>query len=650
MEEALSALLEWVRLNPVWAGLAVFAVSLIESLAIVGMIVPGVVILFGVGAMISTGVAGFWEMAGWAVAGAIIGDVLSYWLGRRYKDDLPQIWPFSRFPKALAQGEQFFVRYGALSVAFARFFGPGRATVPLVAGMLAMRPGPFLAANIGSAVLWGPAFLLPGVLFGASMEIASEVALGLVVLLTVLVALIWLTGWIAHRLFRWFQPHAGEFLGRLLALGRRLPWLGRIAEAIGNPGHPEASGLAVYAGLLMLSAGGLFIASPLLSMIHAWSTGDVVLARALASVRNDVGDQLLLPLTHWDKPTVIASVGGCFGAALAMARRWRALAHWSVSVVFALSVSGLLHALQAGPQSGGLAPDPGVLSSGVLLGLAIVIAVRPVPMSLRWTLYSTGVVLVALGGFARLYFALTNLGGILTASLLAIAWVGGIGVAYRTHALAEFLSGKVAVFSLVGLLIGYSLATQIAPHEIPKTQAPEPVVLTESAWREHGWRNVSGVRSDLRRQSDQPLNLQYAGDLATLGKILGAAGWQANAPLPAADLARLLSPSTPLARLPLLPHVYENARESAAWVKNVGEERWVVRLWPSGYTIEAAGPLWLGSVSAQRKQRRFKLLTFAVTTKSFERPLRSLRTDLGHRVVTIAAPTATSPWLFKPPR
>jgi undecaprenyl-diphosphatase len=333
-----------------------------------------------------------------------------------------------------------------------------------------------------------------------------------------------------------------------------------------------------------------------------------------------------------------------------MARRRLAFAHWSISALFALSLSGLLHVLQAGPQPGGLAPDPSVLSSGILLGLAIVIAVRPVPMSLRWPIYSTGVVLVALGGFARLYFALTNLGGILTASLLAVAWVGGIGVAYRTHALAESLSGKAALLAFAGLPIGYALATQIAPRELPETQIPEPVVLTESAWREQGWRDLPGVRFDLRRQSEQPLNLQYAGDLATLGKINAAAGWQASAPLRVADLARLLSPSTPLARLPLLPHVHENARQSAAYVKNVGEERWVVRLWPSGYAIESVGPLWLGTVSAQRKQRRFKLLAFAVTTKSFERPSQALRTDLGNQVIEIAGPTATSPWLLKAPR
>ena len=41
MSELFDQLLEWVRQNPDWAGLVVFGVALAESLAIVGVLVPG---------------------------------------------------------------------------------------------------------------------------------------------------------------------------------------------------------------------------------------------------------------------------------------------------------------------------------------------------------------------------------------------------------------------------------------------------------------------------------------------------------------------------------------------------------------------------------------------------------------------------------
>ena len=52
-------------------------------------------------------------------------------------------------------------RYGGKSVAFGRFFGPVRAVIPLVAGMMNMPPWRFVVANVVSALAWAPAYLLP---------------------------------------------------------------------------------------------------------------------------------------------------------------------------------------------------------------------------------------------------------------------------------------------------------------------------------------------------------------------------------------------------------------------------------------------------------------------------------------------------------
>ena len=43
-------LLNWLTANPGWAGFWVFVMSLVESLAFVGILVPGIIILFGIGA------------------------------------------------------------------------------------------------------------------------------------------------------------------------------------------------------------------------------------------------------------------------------------------------------------------------------------------------------------------------------------------------------------------------------------------------------------------------------------------------------------------------------------------------------------------------------------------------------------------------
>ena len=62
------------------------------------------------------------------------------------------------------RGYRFFERWGILAVFIGRFFGPLRAVVPLVAGMMHMRQARFQLANVGSAIIWLPAILAPGYL------------------------------------------------------------------------------------------------------------------------------------------------------------------------------------------------------------------------------------------------------------------------------------------------------------------------------------------------------------------------------------------------------------------------------------------------------------------------------------------------------
>ena len=117
-------------LNPLWAGVIVFLIAMAESLAIVGVLVPGVVMMFGIGALIATGVLEFWPTFAWAVTGAVAGDGLSFFLGRFYQQQLTGIWPFTRYPQMLDRGVRFFERYGGKSVVFGRFVGPVRAVDP----------------------------------------------------------------------------------------------------------------------------------------------------------------------------------------------------------------------------------------------------------------------------------------------------------------------------------------------------------------------------------------------------------------------------------------------------------------------------------------------------------------------------------------
>src|SRR3569832_2889767 len=159
---SLKPLLDWITAHPHWAGRAVFAISLSEALAVVVLVVPGVAMTCGSGALVAGGARERWSTLAWAAAGAIVGDGLSYWVGHHYKDRLRDMWPCRKYPALMRRGELFFERHGGKSVLFGRFVWPVRPIIPVVAGMLGMPPARFLAVNVASTNTKTPAYTLPG--------------------------------------------------------------------------------------------------------------------------------------------------------------------------------------------------------------------------------------------------------------------------------------------------------------------------------------------------------------------------------------------------------------------------------------------------------------------------------------------------------
>lgn len=64
--------------HPNWAGLLVSLTAAAEAIAVIGSIIPGTTILFGVGAVVGLGRLPLWPILIWATLGAIVGDGVLY--------------------------------------------------------------------------------------------------------------------------------------------------------------------------------------------------------------------------------------------------------------------------------------------------------------------------------------------------------------------------------------------------------------------------------------------------------------------------------------------------------------------------------------------------------------------------------------------
>ena len=178
---------------------AVFVIAFLEALVGIGLIMPGSVLTVFSGWLAFQGKAPITAIMAAAGLGALIGDLLSYWLGARFGARLWRLGLLKKRQNLLHLAELFFLEHGGKGIFFGRFLGPIRGLVPFVAGASQMRPVPFCGYAIVSGVLWGISYPGLGYLGGTSWQHAETLVgrLGLLIVLALIVTL--LVAWLRHK-------------------------------------------------------------------------------------------------------------------------------------------------------------------------------------------------------------------------------------------------------------------------------------------------------------------------------------------------------------------------------------------------------------------------------------------------------------------
>jgi membrane protein DedA with SNARE-associated domain len=658
MTELIQEMLAWIAANPHWAYLIIFLVAMTESLALIGMLVPGAVMMVGAGPPIAAGVLSFWPVMAWAVGGAIVGDGLSYWLGHHFRERLRLMWPFSRYPDSLSRGERFFEQYGGKSVAFGRFVGPVRAVIPVVAGMMGMDPKRFLVANVASAIAWAPAYIVPGIVLGASLELAAEATARLGVLALVLILTLWLVFWGVHRLFLFYSPRAGRWVKALLTWADVHPRLGEIARALADADHPDARTLAGLAGLLLLATLAFALMMGLaMGAAPELRLNQIALNLAL-SLHTPGANHLMAAANRLGDLAVILPLGGAVLIWLLAQGQRRQATYWIAALAFGLLAAPLLKWLLQVPRPDigleGLSPwafpSSHMLRATVIYGfLAVCLAgAGAMPQAWRWLPYALAALLATAVGISGVYFGAHWLTDVIGGLALGLAWVAALGLSFRRHTRPAPSWHGLAALSSAVLVLAFGItslsfhASDLALYQ-PKRDS---IALPEAQWRAQDWLELPQWREDIRGTNGDPMNLQYAGDPQVLTRGLTAQGWRTAETLSFENAVRLLSPSLPLMELPLIPHVHDGHHEDLGLVKPEGEDgRLVLRLWATPYLIDGRQPLWIGNVTSQHKRLILNLLAIPATEKDTATALSTAALDFG--ALHPERPAADGPWLLE---
>ncbi len=641
MEAFLNQLLEWVQQHPHWAGASVFIVSALESLLVVGLFVPGTVVMFGFGALVAAGAMELLPTLAWAVTGAIAGDGISFFIGRHLHQRLRVVWPFRKHPKLMARGVDFFHHHGGKSVVFARFVGPVRPIVPAVAGMLNMAPGRFFLVNSLSALLWAPAYLLPGLVFGASLGLAAEVAGRLALLLGLLIAVVWFCLWAVQRLFRLLQPQAAAMVGHILDWSRNHPVIRPLAGALLDPDQPEARGLTILMGLLLVASWLFLITLQQVLSESMLPNLDRLVFHSLQALRTPWADQVMVVITQWGDGMLLISLSLGLALWLALKGYWRACVHWLAAFVCAAL---LTRAIKLSTQverpmelyNGADAfsfPSSHVSLSIVVYGFLAVLIARELPMARRWLPYALATLVCVPIAFSRLYLGAHWLSDVIGGMSLGLFWLALMGIAYRRHPGPAVPVRRTWLLAAAILLVagGWNLQQDFQADLQRYQPQRERRHWDLAQWQQQSWATLPAYRLDLEGAHRHPLNLQWAAPLPVIQRWLTTQGWQ---PAPTTDLHQLLpslSADPGIGQLPVLPQVHDGHHEQLLLIYPAVDKDalMALRLWPADAAVGAPPqPLWIGNVSFLQRRSPLGLFTLLRTTTDFSTPFARLQKQL----------------------
>jgi membrane-associated protein len=162
-------LIEWIAALDGWLlALAVFVLAAGESAVGLDFVVPGEVGMVVGGAAAERNGLPLWIVIVAATLGSMVGDQVSYQLGRHFGVALADRWAWTRRhlrPK-IENARSYFERRGAVTVFVARWVGALRAVVPFVAGTAGMPLGRFLLWDFLGCASWSATIVTLGYTFG----------------------------------------------------------------------------------------------------------------------------------------------------------------------------------------------------------------------------------------------------------------------------------------------------------------------------------------------------------------------------------------------------------------------------------------------------------------------------------------------------
>ncbi|MBI2147659.1 DedA family protein [Candidatus Woesearchaeota archaeon] len=178
-----------------WLYLVLFLLAIIESTPLFGIFVPGQFLVAAAGFLSRDGTLHLGVVIAVSAIGAILGDIIGYWLGRKHGKQF-----ISRYGKYVFLKEEHFLaakefltNHPGKALVIGRFHSITRAITPFTAGATRLRYRTFLSFNIIGGITWAACFSMVGFVFGKSYDTASQyVGTFFIILIVIGIAVLYL--------------------------------------------------------------------------------------------------------------------------------------------------------------------------------------------------------------------------------------------------------------------------------------------------------------------------------------------------------------------------------------------------------------------------------------------------------------------------
>ena len=158
-----------------WGYVLVFLLAVGESAAFIGLFLPGEAAMILGGVLVYEDRAELPLMLVVGCVGAILGDSIGFWIGRRFEPTIKK-GPLRRRvgDERWERAAEFLRKRGGRAVFFGRFVGVLRALLPTLAGSAGVSYRTFLPFSIAGAVSWVVTFILLGYVAGGSYHVVER--------------------------------------------------------------------------------------------------------------------------------------------------------------------------------------------------------------------------------------------------------------------------------------------------------------------------------------------------------------------------------------------------------------------------------------------------------------------------------------------